>query len=115
MRYHNLANSLERILGVLELDQATQVYQDALIIADYLTNPAYKIATFAPFKHGKSTLLNPLLGSKALPIDLIPTTGAAISVVYGETLNTHITLQDGTKIQEAESKILKQYTVLDDF
>ncbi|EAM52207.1 hypothetical protein CwatDRAFT_5335 [Crocosphaera watsonii WH 8501] len=38
----------------------------------------------APFNYGKSTLLNALLGEKTLPIDLIPTTGAAIYVKYGE-------------------------------
>jgi len=114
LQYTNLANSLEKILGVLELDQRTQLYQDALTISDYLTNPAYKIAVFAPFNHGKSTLLNALLGSKTLPIDLIPTTGAAISVAYGETINTHITLQDGTEIKESGIKILKQYAILDD-
>lgn len=114
LQYNNLANSLERILGVLELNQQTQLYQDALAISNYLTNPAYKIAVFAPFSHGKSTLLNALLGSKTLPIDLVPTTGAAISVVYGETLNTRITLQDGTIIQEPGIKILKQYAILDD-
>ena len=42
------------------------------------------LLAFAPFNYGKSTLLNALLGEKTLPIDLIPTTGAAIYVKYGD-------------------------------
>lgn len=114
MQYNNLVNCLQSLLGILELDRQTSLYQDTVTICDYLSNAVYKIAVFAPFNHGKSTLLNALLGSKTLPIDLIPTTGAAISVGYGESLLTKITLQDGTEIEELGTKILKQYAILDD-
>ncbi|MGD1920189.1 MAG: dynamin family protein [Pleurocapsa sp.] len=85
-----------------------------MTICSFLENPTYRIAVFAPFNHGKSTLLNALLGSKALPIDLIPTTGAAICVSYGEKLRAEIKLKDGTQIKEEGIKILKQYAALDD-
>lgn len=102
------------MLGILELDKRSQLYQDTIAICQYLQNPVYKIAVFAPFNHGKSTLLNALLGSRTLPIDLIPTTGAAISVVYGESLATKITLQNGQEVTAEGVKILQQYAILDD-
>jgi hypothetical protein len=112
-QYNNLLNCLRNLLGILELDPASQLYQDTIAICNYLENPVYRVAVFAPFNHGKSTLLNALLGSKTLPIDLIPTTGAAIIVGYGEELATQITCKDGKEIKEIGTKILEEYAVLD--
>jgi hypothetical protein len=66
------------------------------------------------FNYGKSTLLNAILGNRTLPIDLIPTTGAAIHVRYGNELHTQITFKDGTEISEGGTEVLKQYAILDD-
>ncbi|HBY79822.1 MAG TPA: dynamin, partial [Cyanobacteria bacterium UBA11148] len=111
--YHNLANSLRATLGVLELDKTSPLYRDAVSICDYLENPIFRIAVFGPFNYGKSTLLNALLGQRTLPIDLIPTTGAAIHVRYGSDLHTRITLIDGKEISENGTDILKQFAILD--
>lgn len=110
--YNNLVNYLRSLLGVLELDKNSQLYQDTVAICNYLENPNYQIAVCGPFNHGKSTLLNALLGNKTLPIDLIPTTGAAIYVGYGEELQTVISLKDGREIKEKGTDILKQYAIL---
>ena len=59
-------------------------------------------------------MLNALLGNRALPIDLVPTTGAAIYVNYGEELHAKITLKDGTEVSEAGTDVLKRYAILDD-
>ncbi|MBW4680964.1 MAG: dynamin family protein [Microcoleus vaginatus WJT46-NPBG5] len=111
---HNLNNHLKSALGVLELDKNSQLYRDALSICGYLEKPNFRIAVFGPFNYGKSTLLNAILGNRALPIDLIPTTGAAITVKYGNELQTRITLKDGTKINEKGTDVLKQFAILDD-
>jgi hypothetical protein len=112
-QYNNLLNCLRNLLGILELAPTSQLYQDTIAICNYLENPVYRLAVFAPFNHGKSTLLNALLNSKTLPIDLIPTTGAAIIVGYGEKLATQITCKDGKEIKETGTKILQEYAVLD--
>lgn len=111
---HNLANNLRSALGILELDKTSQLYRDATLICNYLENPTFRIAVFGPFNYGKSTLLNAMLGQRTLPIDLIPTTGAAIRVKYGEELQTRIALKDGRKISEQGTDILKQFAILDD-
>ncbi|OKH54488.1 dynamin family protein [Calothrix sp. HK-06] len=87
--------------------------QDVTAICDYLNNPNFRIAVFGPFNHGKSTLLNAMLGSKTLPIDLIPTTGAAITVKYGTNIRTRILLSNGSEIYRSGTDILKEFAVLD--
>lgn len=86
---------------------------DVTAICNYLTNPNFRIAVFGPFNHGKSTLLNAMLGSKTLPIDLIPTTGAAITVKYGTDIQTRILLSNSSEIYRSGTDILKEFAVLD--
>ncbi|MBD1815517.1 dynamin family protein [Microcoleus vaginatus DQ-U2] len=112
--YQNLTHNLKSALGILELDKNSQLYRDTTSICDYLAKPTFQIAVFGPFNYGKSTLLNALLGNRALPIDLVPTTGAAIYVNYGEELHAKITLKDGTEISEPGTDVLKRYAILDD-
>lgn len=112
--YQNLINYFNSALGTLELEPDSQLRKDVIYICEYLENPTFKIAVFAPFNYGKSTLLNALLGQRTLPIDLIPTTGAAIYVKYGKELYTRIQLKDGSIINGNNTDILKEYAVLDD-
>ena len=112
--YQNLVINLRSAIGVLELDKTSQLYRDAVSICDYLENPIFRIAVFGPFNYGKSTLLNAILGQRTLPIDLIPTTGAAIHVRYGNELHTRITFTNGTEISESGTEVLKRYAILDD-
>jgi GTP-binding protein EngB required for normal cell division len=66
---------------MLEIDKNSQLYKNVTALSHYLENSTFRIAVFGPFNHGKSTLLNALLREKTLPIDLIPTTGAAKRLV----------------------------------
>ncbi|WP_016953123.1 dynamin family protein [Anabaena sp. PCC 7108] len=111
--YSELTDALKSTCKLLNLDKNSQLHQDVISICDYLANPNFKIAVFGPFNHGKSTLLNAMLGNRTLPIDLIPTTGAAITVKYGTTVRTRIMLVDGTEIYRSGTEVLQQFAVLD--
>ncbi|MDZ8052186.1 MAG: dynamin family protein [Aulosira sp. ZfuVER01] len=111
--YQDLVNALKSASALLDLERKSQLSQDINAISNYLTNPNFQIAVFGPFNHGKSTLLNAILGNRTLPIDLIPTTGAAITVKYGTDLRTRIMLRDGTEIYRSGTEILQQYAILD--
>lgn len=111
--YKELINSLKSASTLIGLDSKSQLHQDITAISNYLANPNFQIAVFGPFNHGKSTLLNAILGNRTLPIDLIPTTGAAISVKYGADLQTRIILKDGTEIERDGTEILQQFAILD--
>ncbi|MBD2609666.1 dynamin family protein, partial [Scytonema hofmannii FACHB-248] len=111
--YKKLSDSLKSACALLDLDRKSQLYQDIIVISNHLANPSFRIAVFAPFNYGKSTLLNAMLGNLTLPIDLIPTTGAAITVKYGTDLQTRIILVDGTEIYRSGTEILKEFAILD--
>ncbi len=109
----DLVDALKSASNLLGLERSSQLYQDIVNIGNYLTNPNFRIAVFGPFNHGKSTLLNAILGTRTLPIDLIPTTGAAITVKYGSDVRTRIMLRDGTEVYRSGTEILQQYAILD--
>lgn len=110
----DLLNCLRSAIGLLDGGQESQLRKDVIFICNHLENPNFRIAVFGPFNYGKSTLLNALLGNRALPIDLIPTTGAAINIKYGKELHTRITMLDGREISENGTEVLKRFAILDD-
>ncbi|MEA5552362.1 dynamin family protein [Anabaena cylindrica UHCC 0172] len=112
-RYQDITNSLKSICKLINLDPKSKLYQDVIAISNHLANPNFQIAVFGPFNHGKSTLLNAMLGNRTLPIDLIPTTGAAITVKYGSDVRTRIMLVDGTEIYRNGTDILQKFAILD--
>lgn len=111
--YKDLADSLKSASASLNLEYKSQLHQDIITICNHLVNPSFRIAVFGPFNHGKSTLLNAMLGNRTLPIDLIPTTGAAIAVKYGSDVRTRIMLLDGTEVYRSGTEVLQQFAILD--
>lgn len=112
--YQILLERLRSAAGVLEQDPHDPLQQDVKAVCQPSGRANFRIAVFGPFNYGKSTLLNALLGERALPIDLIPTTGAAITVQYGKTLRSQICLRNGRTVEEQGTEILKQFAILDD-
>ena len=110
----SLLAHIQTATKLLAIDANSFLAKDITTITDRYLRSSYQIAVFGPFNHGKSTLLNAILGSKTLPIDLIPTTGAAIKVVYGAEIITTITLKNGEIIRAAKTDILTQFAILDD-
>jgi len=113
MEHINLIKSLQSATKLLDLARTSQLSQDINLICQHLANPNFQIAVFGPFNHGKSTLLNAILGNRTLPIDLIPTTGAAITVKYGTDLRTRIMFVNGTEIYRSGTEVLQQFATLD--
>ena len=112
--YQPLLKSLQSLTGMIDLEPESTLHQDVISLGNYLANSIFRIAVFAPFNYGKSTLINALLGNRTLPIDLIPTTGAAIQVSYGNKLHSKIYLEDGRIIREEGTKVLQEYARLDE-
>jgi GTPase SAR1 family protein len=110
----SLLTHLQTAASKLEIDPTSRLGNDLQTLVNKAARSNYQIAVFGPFNHGKSTLLNAILGNKTLPIDLIPTTGAAIKVVYGEELATKITLTNGQIIAAKNTDILAEFATLDD-
>lgn len=102
--------TLQKAVGLLDRDD---LKAELLGQCDRISHPALNITVFGPFNYGKSTLLNALLGEKTLPIDLVPTTGAAITVSYGSELISRITLTDSSVLEEPGTDLLQRYATLD--
>jgi GTPase SAR1 family protein len=109
----SLVAHLQTAADKLEISPTSRLGKDLKTLANKSGRSNYQIAVFGPFNHGKSTLLNAILGNKTLPIDLIPTTGAAIKIVYGEELATKITLTNGQIIAAKNTDILTEFATLD--
>ncbi len=109
----SLLAHLQTAANKIGIDPSSRLGNDLKTLASKAGRSNYQIAVFGPFNHGKSTLLNAILGNKTLPIDLIPTTGAAIKVVYGEELATKITLTNGQIIAAKNTDILTEFATLD--
>ncbi|MEM8611664.1 MAG: dynamin family protein [Cyanobacteria bacterium P01_H01_bin.105] len=109
----SLVNTLRKAVGLLGPSHA-ELKAKVLRQCDLMAQPTLSITVFGPFNYGKSTLLNALLGEKTLPIDLVPTTGAAIAVSYGDVLASRISLADGTILEESGTDLLKRYAILDE-
>ena len=108
-----LITHLQAAAEKLEIDLTSRLSKDLKTLTNKSNRSNYQIAVLGPFNHGKSTLLNAILGNKTLPIDLIPTTGAAIKVVYGEELATKIVLTNGQIISAKNTDILTEFATLD--
>jgi hypothetical protein len=113
MNVDKLTICLRSIVDSLDFGQDKQLSCDISSIREYLESPYFRVAVFGPFNHGKSTLLNALLGTRALPIDIIPTTGAVISIKHGVELSTSINLRDGNKVSESGTDLLRRFAILD--
>ncbi|MGB7486052.1 MAG: dynamin family protein [Phormidesmis sp.] len=110
---NNLISALRRAAGLLDRSQS-RIKIEVVEACDRIHHPTYRIAVFGPFNYGKSTLLNALLGEKTLPMDLVPTTGAAITIKYGPEPHTCIIHTDGSVHKETGTSALKDYAVLNE-
>jgi Dynamin family len=110
--YQTLLTQIQTAIGGLELESSDPLRQAATALSQ--RGEAFRIVVFGPFNYGKSTLLNALLGERTLPMDLIPTTGAAILVRYCSTLQTQIQLKDGRTLVGPGTELLQEYAILDD-
>lgn len=56
--------------------------QEAQVLADRLRSRKITIAVIGQFKRGKTTLINSILGSKLLPVGIVPITAAITRIEY---------------------------------
>ncbi|KFB68137.1 dynamin family protein [Candidatus Accumulibacter vicinus] len=102
--YHDYARLLIRAVFALS---ALQRQARSLALAEEETRLAetiarleqgvFTIAVVGEFKRGKSTLINALLGTAALPMDVLPTTAALTRVVYGRNAEATLVWRDGNR------------------
>lgn len=71
----------------------------------------YTVVVLGEFKRGKSTLINALLGTSLLPMDVLPETATINAIMYDETPKLTVVHRDGsTKQGDVSYDFLKQYS-----
>ncbi len=79
----------------------------------HLEESAFSIAVVGEFKRGKSTVINALLGSSALPMDVMPATATVTRVVYGRVPTATLVRFDGRKDVVQISSLSQHITKID--
>jgi len=69
------------------------------------------LVVLGEFNHGKTTLVNALLGAPVLPMGVTPTTALIHRIVYGETPSAHLLAEDGSEGEELGLDGLLRLTV----
>ncbi|MCG7337155.1 dynamin family protein [Sporosarcina sp. ACRSM] len=101
-RYSDLiVESLQQLQGLFPESALIPLLEELKVD---INNDYYTIVVVGEFKHGKSTLVNALLGEELMPMGAIPTTALIHAVFYGEKPELHIVKKDG----EIEKRELTQ-------
>jgi len=101
-----------QLLDGLECSDS-KLIEELNIIVNKLFERKIVMTVFAPSKYGKSTFLNAWLGEEILPRDVVPSTGTAIKVKYGQEPMTYVQFADGRQISEKGTGILSTFAVLE--
>lgn len=79
----------------------------------HMEEGAFSIAVIGEFKRGKSTIINALLGSSALPMDVMPATASVTRIVYGRAPQATLIRRDGAHEQISISDLVRHITKID--
>lgn len=64
-------------------------------MADDIAQQTYRVAFIGEFKRGKSSLINALLGTDVLPMDILPMTASVIRICHGAERRIFVHFKDG--------------------
>jgi predicted GTPase len=112
-----LVDSLRSTMSLLSDEDYPHMHEEWAALVRHASQEEVRVVVLGPFNRGKSTLLNALLGAEVLPRDLLPNTGSAILIRYGEEMEARVSLRDGRLIQEkgAEARsLLERFAVLNE-
>jgi|GEM_PF-1581273 len=71
----------------------------------------FTLLVLGEFKRGKSTLINQLLGSDALPVGAAPTTAILTRISYGTEVSAHLVMDDGSERPVALERLVDEITL----
>lgn len=111
-----LIRSAVSLNTLLHQAQFLETEDDAVRVANALShieNGAFSIAVIGEFKRGKSTLVNALLGSSTLPMDVMPVTASITRIVYDRTPHATLVMRDGTRQEIPLTELSQHITKID--
>jgi small GTP-binding protein len=71
----------------------------------------FSLVVLGEFNHGKSTLINALLGETLLPAGITPTTAVLTEICHGDTASAEAVMEDGQRVPVAPTQLASWLTV----
>lgn len=106
-----LRETLATLTSKAYVQQRPKVHSALRELYEDIENDFYTIVVVGEFKRGKSTLVNALLGTKLLPMDVLPETATINAISYQEEPQLTVLLRDGTEKQgEVSYDFLRRYS-----
>lgn len=88
-----------------------KIFQKLTDLQKDIDKDFYSVVVLGEFKHGKSTFVNALLGTKILPMDVLPETATINAIMYDEKPRLSILYRDGTEVKgTVDYDYLKQFS-----
>ena len=114
----DLQQEKEQLLQVLTeivekpyIQNYPKAFQGLRELSNDIQGDFYTVVVLGEFKRGKSTLVNAILGTKLLPMDVLPETATINAIMYEETPRLTVVHRDGSTRQgEVSYDFLKQYS-----
>ena len=106
-----IANILNELVGNKKLRKHDKIFQGCLELQRDMAGDFYTVVVLGEFKRGKSTLVNALLGTNLLPMNVLPETATINAIMYEEKPRLCVVQRDGTHIQgDVSREFLQQYS-----
>lgn len=98
---------MEDLCGKLALDETRKSLEET---RRKLTSHKFSVGIVGEFKHGKSTVINALLGKRVMPADVVPCTAALNRVTYDMTPHAKVIMHDGSSVEVSVDEIADYVT-----
>ncbi len=95
-RKQQLLSDIDRLL-TMECTKAAKKTDALQELKDDIENDFFTVVVLGEFKRGKSTFVNALLGKRILPSDVLPETATINAIMYSETPELSVVMQDGSE------------------
>lgn len=108
--YYEKICSMKKIATQYTLGKSYAKKLEAM--AEDISNQNYRVAFIGEFNKGKSSLINALLGTDILPMDILPMTASVIRIRYGTSRKIYVHYKDG-RIEEHSLSELEDFATKD--
>lgn len=110
-----LSNLLAKFMEKDYVKADAAIFQKLTDLQSDIAKDFYTVVVLGEFKRGKSTFVNALLGTKLLPMDVLPETATINAIMYSATPKLSVLYRDGSEVSGAVSyDYMKQFSARDD-
>ena len=109
-----LSNLLTELMGKDYVKADATIFQNMSDLQSDIAKDFYTVVVLGEFKRGKSTFVNALLGTRLLPMDVLPETATINAIMYSETPKLSVLYRDGNEVKGAVTyDYMKQFSAND--